>query len=162
MEQFFNPTIIYWNDWFSSFCRSRIRPVVSVPEAKVDYRCSIEKQWAYYKLQERKELNDICARLLKSQTKALDELRKESEILYQAAIQPMDNLVPLTVKGPVYTAPIKDYLPPAKYRSIPISFLLAICSNESRVLPSRIYSFFCLRISIQQDGDYKDVTRKWE
>lgn len=48
-------------------------------------------------------------RLVELQFKALEELRLESEELYQAAIQPDEKLVPFKTKGPVSTPPIKDY-----------------------------------------------------
>lgn len=63
------------------------------------------------------EFHRICLQALQSQKKALAELRNESEELYQAAIQPDDNLSPYTVKGPVHTPPIKNYDAPAEYRS---------------------------------------------
>lgn len=52
---------------------------------------------------------------MRSQEKALDELRAESEELYQAAIQPDELLLPITIKGPAYTPPIKNYDVPAEY-----------------------------------------------
>lgn len=130
-------------------------------EAELDYRYDLEKRWAQYKLQERLELNATCARILTSQAKALEALRQESEILYQAAIQPMDAMVPLTVEGPVYTAPIKDYFSPAKYRSIEqIAFFvgdIVRCAQKIFIEQSLVFLSFIL-----QDGDYKNVTRVWE
>lgn len=55
--------------------------------------------------------------VLKSHNTALTELRKESEELYQAAIQPDDSLLSNTLIGPVQTPPIKNYQSPAEYRS---------------------------------------------
>lgn len=46
---------------------------------------------------------------MQSQRKALQELRLESEELYQEAIQPDMSLLPVTVKGPVTTPPIQNY-----------------------------------------------------
>lgn len=109
--------------------RSRTRVSTKLSEDQLDYRCNLEKRWAQYKQQERQELNATCERLLSSQVKALEELRSVSEILYQAAIQPMDVMVPFTVKGPVYTAPIKNYFPPAKYRSAGHFFSQHCCST---------------------------------
>lgn len=48
-------------------------------------------------------------KILASQHKALEELRKESEELYEAAIQLDFSYVPCEIKGPVETPPIKDY-----------------------------------------------------
>lgn len=63
-------------------------------------------------------------RLVHAQTKALDELRLESEELYQAAVQPDASLIPFKAKMVVSTPPIKDYDSP--------------------------------------DGEYVDVSKKWE
>lgn len=62
-------------------------------------------------------MSQICLRIFQSQKTALAQLRKESEELYQAAIQPDDNILPITIKGPVQTPPIKNYESPAEYRS---------------------------------------------
>lgn len=51
-------------------------------------------------------------KLLLSQQKALQELRYESEDLYQQAIQPDEKLLPIKVNGPVSTPPIKNYNSP--------------------------------------------------
>lgn len=48
-------------------------------------------------------------RLVQAQTKALDELRLESEELYQAAVQPDANMLPFKAKMVVATPPITDY-----------------------------------------------------
>lgn len=66
----------------------------------------------------------ILEKVMNAQTKALHELRLESEELYQQAIQPDMDMIPFTAVGPVHTPPIKDY----KY----------------------------------VDGDYSDITRKYE
>lgn len=47
--------------------------------------------------------------MVAAQTKALNELRMESEELYQQAIQPDIGMIPFVAKGPVQTPPIKDY-----------------------------------------------------
>lgn len=49
---------------------------------------------------------------MQSQQKALDELRLESEALYQEAVQPDMSMMPFTIKGPVATPPIEDYVSP--------------------------------------------------
>lgn len=56
-------------------------------------------------------LNDfkILDKLVAAQTKALNELRFESEELYQQAIQPDMGMIPFVAKGPVRTPPNKDY-----------------------------------------------------
>lgn len=56
-------------------------------------------------------LNDfkVLDKLMQAQTKALQQLRFESEELYQQAIQPDMGMIPFVCKGPVNTPPIKDY-----------------------------------------------------
>lgn len=51
----------------------------------------------------------ILDKVLNAQTKALQELRFESEELYQQAIQPDIGMIPFTSTGPVQTPPLKDY-----------------------------------------------------
>lgn len=128
-------------------CSARIRPKVELSEEQLDSRDLIQKEWARYQTVQKNELHNVCLRLLRSQELALIELRKESEELYQAAIQPDDSMLPMEVKGPVYTAPIKNYESPVQYRlSLNIfEFLL------------KVFRFFS-----SQDGDYKDVSRKWK
>lgn len=72
----------------------------------------LEKKWAHFKLKERVSDFQIIDRVLQSQKKALEELRKESEELYQEAIQPDLKLTPISFEGPVNTPPIKGYLSP--------------------------------------------------
>lgn len=56
-------------------------------------------------------LNDfkILDKMVVAQTKALNELRFESEELYQQAIQPDMEMIPFVAKGPVNTPPNKSY-----------------------------------------------------
>lgn len=51
-------------------------------------------------------------RMLMAQQKALQELRFESNDLYEEAIQPDSNLVPFHVEGPTATPPIDKYESP--------------------------------------------------
>lgn len=62
--------------------------------------------------------------LILAQEKALQELRFESEELYQEAIQPDFRLLPFVAQGPVSTPPIENYESP--------------------------------------DGEYLDISKKWE
>lgn len=95
---------------------ARKRPPIQLSEEQKEYRALLHKDWARYQRQQNYELHRICQNILLSQNKALEELRLESEELYQAAIQPDDNLVTLNIKGPVHTPPIKNYESPAEYR----------------------------------------------
>ncbi|XP_058066977.1 large ribosomal subunit protein mL40 [Anopheles bellator] len=90
----------------------------------VESRALLEKQWSKYKMEEKLNDYQLYDRLVAAQTKALNELKLESEELYQKAIQVDQELVPYRASGPVSTPPIKDYEQP--------------------------------------DGEYIDVSRKWE
>ena len=96
---------------------ARKRPPIQLSEEQKEYRALLQKDWTRYQRKQNYELHRICQNILLSQNKALEELRLESEELYQAAIQPDENLVTLNIKGPVNTPPIKNYESPAEYRS---------------------------------------------
>lgn len=85
-------------------------------EEQQEYRALLQKDWARYQRLQHIELHRTCMQIQRSQQTALAELRKESEELYQAAIQPDEILLPITLKGPVDTPPIKNYETPAEYR----------------------------------------------
>lgn len=89
---------------------------MELSEEQLESRDSLQKEWARYQKMQKNELQNVCLQLLRSQERALIELRQESEELYQAAIQPDDLMLPMEVKGPVYTAPIKNYESPVQYR----------------------------------------------
>lgn len=95
---------------------ARKRPSIQISAEQHEYRELLQKDWARYKRMEKLELTRLCRNILQSQQTALDELRKESEELYQAAIQVDDTLLPIALNGPVHTPPIKNYDSPAEYR----------------------------------------------
>lgn len=88
------------------------RPVPSIIDEIEHQRISLFKEWAVYKTKQQLADIKMCDRLLNSQQRALDELRKESEELYQAAIQLDNTLIPFKIKGPVETPPIENYPSP--------------------------------------------------
>ncbi|XP_033166021.1 39S ribosomal protein L40, mitochondrial [Drosophila mauritiana] len=90
----------------------RQRKLVPLTSAQLEERALLKKQWAHYKHDERVADYQIIDRLVLAQNKALAELRRESEELYQAAIDIDPQLLPVAVKGPVATPPIKDYVSP--------------------------------------------------
>ncbi|XP_017083939.2 39S ribosomal protein L40, mitochondrial [Drosophila eugracilis] len=90
----------------------RQRKLTPLGSAELEERALLKKQWAHYKHDERVADFQIIDRLIQSQNKALEELRRESEELYQAAIEIDPQLLPVSVKGPVATPPIKNYASP--------------------------------------------------
>lgn len=104
-------------------CHSaRTRPPPQLKPEQVEYRALLHKDWARYKRLEHVDLHQTCMQIFQSQQTALAELRKESEELYQAAIQSDDNLLPITIKGPPHTPPIKNYHSPVQYLSENMQF----------------------------------------
>lgn len=102
--------------------RTRHLPVLTAEEQ--ERRILLNKKWAAYKNQEKLSDYKLLDKLVNAQNKALEELRFESEELYQEAIQIDPALVPFKAVGPVSTPPIKSYESP--------------------------------------DGDYTDISKKWE
>lgn len=87
--------------------RSRKLPVIS--EQEREYRMQLMKKWAQYRNDEILKDYKIMDRMMLAQKKALDELRHESEELFQQAIQPDIGMIPLVFHGPTATPPIKNY-----------------------------------------------------
>ncbi|PSN33246.1 39S ribosomal protein L40 [Blattella germanica] len=97
--------------------RARNLPPLTLEEE--DERILLQKEWSRYKRKQHLKDIQMIDRLIFSQQKALDELRKESEELYQAAIQINPLQLPFITHGPVYTPPIKDYdSPDGEYSDI--------------------------------------------
>jgi len=94
------------------------RPL-ELSEGVMEQRILLEKQWAKYKHQQHLADVQMLDRISYSQQKALDELRKESEELYQEAIQIDPMLLPFKTEGPVNTPPIQNYeVPDGDYQDI--------------------------------------------
>ncbi|KRT78477.1 hypothetical protein AMK59_8639 [Oryctes borbonicus] len=101
----------------------RQRQLAPVNVDELEMRVLLEKKWAVYKREQYLKDIKMLDRIVYSQQKALDELRKESDILYKEAIQTDFHLIPFESTGPVNTPAIENY-------DIP-------------------------------DGDYQDVSKKW-
>ncbi|EZA57866.1 hypothetical protein DMN91_002756 [Ooceraea biroi] len=87
----------------------RLRKPPSLSEEEMESRIILQKEWTRYKYRQYLEDAQAIDSILYSQQKALDELRAESEELYQEAIQMDLALLPHTTKGPVKTPVIKNY-----------------------------------------------------
>ncbi|ESO06603.1 hypothetical protein HELRODRAFT_155730 [Helobdella robusta] len=90
----------------------RQRPSIVIAEEELERRSELNKRWSKYKYHQFIQEGRIINRVITSQRKALDELRKESEELYQMALQIDEKLIPFERQGPTDTPPIKDYTPP--------------------------------------------------
>ncbi|XP_056637555.1 39S ribosomal protein L40, mitochondrial [Diorhabda sublineata] len=78
----------------------------------LEKRALLLKKWCHYKREQHLADMQMLDRIAYSQQKALDELRKESEELYQEAVQSDFQLLPFVCQGPVETPPIKHYNSP--------------------------------------------------
>lgn len=92
-----------------NFHRKRKRDLPELSVGEIERRYQLQKRWTLYKHEQRLADFQIMDRLVQSQFKALEELRSESEQLYQEAIQPDVSLLPYKAKGPVATPPIENY-----------------------------------------------------
>ncbi|XP_044145822.1 39S ribosomal protein L40, mitochondrial [Bufo gargarizans] len=98
---------------------SRIRKPPQLSEEEQERRALLIKKWSWSKQQEHDAEQRGIACLLESQRKALEELRLESEELYNAAIRCDAGMLPLENSGPCNTPPISKYNPPdGKYNDI--------------------------------------------
>lgn len=91
------------------YFRFRARKLPAITEEEEEYRMKLMKRWAQYRNEQILSDYKTIDRMVSAQKKALDELRFESEELYQQAIQPDMDMIPLTFEGPVATPPIKNY-----------------------------------------------------
>lgn len=87
----------------------RARKIAPLSEEEQERRALLIKKWSNYRNQENLKDYKTLDKLVNSQDKALQELRLVSEELYQKAIQTDMLMIPITIKGPMQTAPVKNY-----------------------------------------------------
>lgn len=103
--------------------KQRKRIGVKVSPEVLESRVLLEKQWAKYKMEQKLADYQLIDRVLAAQTKALNELRLESEELYQKAVQVDEGLVPFKTVGPVVTPPVEGYdMPDGEYLDVSKKF----------------------------------------
>ncbi|KAI6240154.1 39S ribosomal protein L40, mitochondrial [Aphelenchoides fujianensis] len=85
---------------------------ISVSEETIDERAVIKKAYC-------KSRNLLVAAddrwirtMIREQTQALNVLKEVSPKLYEAAVAPDPSYLPLVMRGPVLTPPLKDYSSP--------------------------------------------------
>ncbi|XP_039627523.1 39S ribosomal protein L40, mitochondrial [Polypterus senegalus] len=116
------PELIPIEDWvvptkYLDDTRVRILPEVS--EVESERRALLMKEWSRYKLGLHKAEMEAIGSALEAQRVALEELRLESEELYQAAVKRDQKLFPFESEGPCYTPPKSGYqAPEGKYNDI--------------------------------------------
>lgn len=69
------------------FCRQRSRDLKALNSETLEERALLEKQWARFKNEQHLKDLKMLDRIAFAQQQALDELQKESEELYQEAVQ---------------------------------------------------------------------------
>ncbi|KMQ96606.1 39s ribosomal protein mitochondrial [Lasius niger] len=87
----------------------RLRQLPPLSEEEVESRILLQKEWTRYKTRQHLTNIQTIDSVLYSQQRALDELKAESEELYQEAIQMDLGLLPHTAKGPLKTPAIENY-----------------------------------------------------
>ncbi|XP_053556494.1 39S ribosomal protein L40, mitochondrial [Bombina bombina] len=98
---------------------NRIRIPPQLSEEEQERRALLMKAWALNKQHEYEAEQKALESLLDAQQKALQELRLESEELYNAAVRCDPALLPLENQGPCHTPPITQYnAPEGKYNDI--------------------------------------------
>ncbi|XP_072443226.1 large ribosomal subunit protein mL40 isoform X2 [Chiloscyllium punctatum] len=98
---------------------SRVRDPPKLKMEESERRALLMKEWSRYKQKEHDREAEMIQSMIKAQQQALQELRLESEQLYQAAIKQDQGLFPLELQGCSFTPPIADYqAPDGKYRDI--------------------------------------------
>ncbi|XP_077416368.1 large ribosomal subunit protein mL40 [Vanacampus margaritifer] len=97
--------------------RVRSNPSLSFDES--EGRALLLKEWCRYKHEQHLAEMQAIKLALEAQKEALDELKAESEELYQAALEPDPLLVPFSHQGPAYMPPNTNYeAPDGKYTDV--------------------------------------------
>ncbi|KAM9822354.1 39S ribosomal protein L40, mitochondrial isoform X1 [Syngnathus typhle] len=97
--------------------RVRSTPRLSIEES--EDRALLLKEWSRYKHEQHLAEMEAIELALKAQKEALDELKAESEELYQAALKPDPLLFFFSHEGPSSTPPISSYeAPDGKYTDV--------------------------------------------
>lgn len=107
----------------------RKRPPADISPEETTQRLMLNREWAKYKYRQHQEEMNFISRALKSQENALQELKLESEQLYEQAIQVSvssncwerivmifhfnfqadQKLIPFVRRGPLYSLPNPNY-----------------------------------------------------
>ncbi|NXH23043.1 RM40 protein, partial [Bucco capensis] len=91
---------------------SRVRSLPPLSFEETERRVLLLKKWCLFKQKQDKAEKEAIQRLVEAQQEALEELRLESEELYQAAIRRDEELLPFERDGPKYTPALPGYDPP--------------------------------------------------
>ena len=90
----------------------RQRKQVAISEDEIERRVLLTKDWSRYQMERYKEDHRHLTELVACRRRALIELRKASETLYEKAIALDKNVFPLQRNGPTATPPKPSYEAP--------------------------------------------------
>ncbi|KAG7481050.1 hypothetical protein MATL_G00062630 [Megalops atlanticus] len=97
----------------------RVRIPAQLPFEESERRALLLKEWSRYKQSQHKVEMEAISEALEAQREALEELKLESEELYQAALKRDPELLPFHHHGPSYTPPTVNYqAPDGKYNDV--------------------------------------------
>ncbi|NWH30519.1 RM40 protein, partial [Chloropsis hardwickii] len=91
---------------------NRVRSLPPLSPEESERRVLLLKKWSVFKQKQAEAEKKTIQALVESQQEALQELRLESEELFQAAIRRDEGLFPFEREGPSYTPPLPGYDPP--------------------------------------------------
>ncbi|XP_061784226.1 large ribosomal subunit protein mL40 [Nerophis lumbriciformis] len=98
---------------------TRVRAAPKLSFDTSEERALLLKKWSHYKHEQHLAEVQATKLALQAQMEALEELKAESEELYQAALTPDLQMFPFTYEGPAYTPPNTTYdAPDGKYNDI--------------------------------------------
>ncbi|XP_034548769.1 39S ribosomal protein L40, mitochondrial [Notolabrus celidotus] len=98
---------------------TRVRSPLRLQFEESERRALLLKEWSRYKQKQHMAEEEAVELALEAQREALEELKLESEELYQAALKPDLLMFPFTHEGPTYTPPKEKYdAPDGKYNNI--------------------------------------------
>ncbi|XP_007229194.3 39S ribosomal protein L40, mitochondrial [Astyanax mexicanus] len=101
------------------FDQTRVRGTPRLSFEESERRALLLKEWSRFKYSQHQAETADINEALKAQTQALEELKLESEELYNAAVSPDLSLFPFQHQGPSFTPPLTNYeAPDGKYSDI--------------------------------------------
>ena len=102
-----------------------------VPGEVREQRVLQMKDWARFTNRRNRDEIWHLDKVLISQAKALEELKHESEPLYNAAVQFDPDLLDIELRGPCVTPPIEKYLQDGEYKDVTQSYKVIYEDTET-------------------------------
>ncbi|CAF3338836.1 unnamed protein product [Rotaria socialis] len=87
----------------------RKRSTVELTSEETTRRLMLNRDWAKHKHRQHQQEITLMSRAFKSQEDALEQLKLESEELYDKALQVDSKLIPFIRRGPLYSLPNSNY-----------------------------------------------------